>query len=215
MERRPIRARSTRWATAIAGWLTRRGASPNVISACGVGFSLLAGAALLATRSRTGWADVGLFVLAGLCIGLRLLCNLFDGMVAVEGGRGSVAGPVWNDLTDRPSDAVTLVCAGYAITTVGWGPALGWLAAVLALLTAYVRVLGGSLGLPQRYQGPFAKQQRMTVTIAGCAGSAIEAAVGLPMRAMAVALVVVVVGTAVTAVRRTVRLVRDLANPPV
>ena len=41
------------------------------------------------------------------------------------------------------------------------GSTLGWAAAVLALLTAYIRALSGSLGLPQRFLGPMAKQHRM------------------------------------------------------
>ena len=59
--RRPISARDTRWAHASAARLSRLGIRPNTISIMSVVFA--AGAAV--------------------CIQLRLLCNLFDGMVAV------------------------------------------------------------------------------------------------------------------------------------
>lgn len=57
-----------------------------------------------------------------------------------------------------------IVTAGYAA---GW-PALGWFGALAAALTAYVRVFGGSLGLPQDFRGPMAKQQRMAALTLAC-----------------------------------------------
>ena len=45
---------------------------------------------------------------------------------------------------------------------------LGWLGALLAALTAYVRVFGGSLGFAQDFRGPLAKQQRMAVLTVAC-----------------------------------------------
>jgi hypothetical protein len=47
-------------------------------------------------------------------------------------------------------------------------PWLGWLTALLAVLTAYIRVFGGALGFAQDFRGPMAKQQRMAVFTAGC-----------------------------------------------
>ena len=46
----------------------------------------------------------------------------------------------------------------------GW---LGWLGALAAAVTAYIRVLGGSLGLPQDFRGPLAKPHRMVVMTSG------------------------------------------------
>src|SRR5262249_51503275 len=131
-------------------------------------------------------------------------------MVAIEGGKKTKSGEVWNDLPDRLADALILVPVGYAVGAAGWGSGLGWAAALLAVLTAYVRVLGGSLGLPQDYAGPMAKQHRMAVmTVAAVLGAA-EAALGAPARVLLVALVVVVVGSAATVIRRTYRIVRAL-----
>ena len=87
---------------------------------------------------------------------------------------------------------------------------LGWAAAVAAVLTAYVRLLGGSIGATQQFIGPMAKQHRMfTLTIATLL-SALETMGGMPPRAMPVGLVVIVAGSIVTAWRRTVRLMSEV-----
>ena len=94
------------------------------------------------------------------------LVGLLDGMVAVEGGLGSRSGEVFNEVPDRIADPLLIVPAGYACGLV-WGPELAWTAGLLALLTAYIRALGGTLGLPQSFAGPMAKPHRMaTMTIA-------------------------------------------------
>ena len=113
------------------------------------------------------------YFMAAACIQLRLLANLLDGMLAVEGGLGSPAGELYNEIPDRLSDVLILAAAGYAIPAIAWAPELGWGVAVLAVLTAYVRAFGGSLGQPQDFCGPMGKPQRMAVMTAGCIGAAI------------------------------------------
>src|SRR5713226_6455863 len=54
----------------------------------------------------------------------------------------------WTGRADRFADVVILVGTGYSIAAFGWGRELGWLAAVLAVMTAYIRLLGGSMGVP-------------------------------------------------------------------
>jgi hypothetical protein len=49
---------------------------------------------------------------------------------------------------------------------------------VAAVLTAYVRVLGGSIGLEEHFCGPMAKPHRMAVLTAACLLSMIEVAYG-------------------------------------
>ena len=100
----------------------------------------------------------------------RLVCNLLDGMVAIEGGKKSSVGALYNEFPDRIADSLLIVALGYAV---GW-PALGWFGALAAALTAYVRVFGGSLGLAQDFRGPMAKQQRMAVLTAACVVGAAE-----------------------------------------
>lgn len=126
---------------------------------------MLAGGALAATpHAEPVWARV-LFLIAAVLIQLRLLANMFDGMVAIESGRLSPLGELYNDVPDRISDAATLIGLGYAAG--GW-PEMGYLAAVLAVLTAYVRAVGKAAGAGSDFRGPMAKQQRMFLaTVAG------------------------------------------------
>ena len=55
------------------------------------------------------------------------------------------------------------VASGYAVRPFHYGALLGWSAAVLAVLTAYVRVLGASLGTTHQFIGPMAKPHRMAL----------------------------------------------------
>jgi phosphatidylglycerophosphate synthase len=87
-----------------------------------------------------------------------LVCNLLDGMVAIEGGKSTATGALFNEVPDRLADALFLVPLGYASRY----PWLGWLA-LLAVLSAYIRVLGDALGQPQDFGGILPKQRRLAV----------------------------------------------------
>ena len=175
--RRPLKTRGRRWAQALARGLANRGVSPNGISIASLGFAALGTVALLAAPAAGPGAQAALFLLAAGCVQLRLLCNLLDGMVAVEGGLGSASGPLYNELPDRIADPLFLVPAGYA-TGLALGPELGWLAGVLALITAYIRTLGASLGLSQDFRGPMAKPHRMAALTAGLLAAALAVPFG-------------------------------------
>jgi phosphatidylglycerophosphate synthase len=163
-----------------------------------------AGACLaLLPHASPGAGRAALELGAALLIQLRLASNLLDGLVAVEAGRGTRTGPLYNEVPDRVADLLILVPAGYAVTGVAWGPELGWAAGSLAVLTAYIRLLGGSLGQPQRYCGPLAKPHRMFVLTLGCLASLAEiGADSWRGVALAVALVVVAAGSALTCAAR-------------
>jgi len=156
--RRPLASRSTRWAALLSRSAVRAGLSADGISILSLVFAA-AGAAALLTLARP-WN-----LLAGAaCVQLRLLCNLIDGMVAIEGGRKSKVGVLYNEVPDRVADSLFIVALGYTIGI----PWLGWLGALAAAVTAYIRVLGGTFGLAQDFRGPLAKQHRMAVMTAGC-----------------------------------------------
>lgn len=156
------------------------------------------------------FAQIALWLLAALFIQLRLLCNLFDGMLAVEFEKASALGAIYNDLPDRPADVLVLVGAGYALSFWSWSPTIGWIAAVLALTTAYVRVLGVAIGAQERFIGPMAKQHRMAIVTIACVLSAIETVFAQPHCALSLALVIIVIGCIVTVVRRLSLIARDL-----
>jgi phosphatidylglycerophosphate synthase len=195
---------------ALAGWLGRIGVRPNAVSMAGVACALGAAVAFALVPGVARGGRVALLLAAAACVQLRLCCNLLDGMLAVEEGFKSKTGDLYNDLPDRIADVVILVGAGYSVRHVAYGVTLGWAAAVLAVCTAYVRLLGGSLGLRQHFIGPMAKQHRMfTLTVVTLLAAA-ETLLDLPPRAIAIGLGLIVAGSVVTVVRRTRRIVDEM-----
>jgi phosphatidylglycerophosphate synthase len=198
--RRPIRARNSRWAAALASLLAGRGIAPNTISCASVVFAALAGAAFLALRiAPSPYAQAALFVVAIGGIQGRLVCNLLDGMVAIEGGKSSPVGALYNEFPDRVSDSLLLVPIGYAAGV----PWLGWLAALLAALTAYVRVFGGALRQAQDFGGVMAKQRRMAVLTVGLVVQAVETIAFGTRYALLATAIVIAAGSLVTCITRT------------
>ncbi len=131
-------------------------------------------------------------------------------MVAVEGGLKSKTGDVYNDLPDRFADLLILVPLGYA-TLAPWGGELGWAAGAMAVFTAYVRLLGGALGLRQDYVGPMAKQQRMAAATAASLLTIGESYWHMPRYVLIGALVLIALGALGGVLRRSSRILRQLA----
>jgi phosphatidylglycerophosphate synthase len=198
--RRPLTSRSTAWARFLAGVLVRSGISPNAISVTSILFAA-AGAALLVCMPN----GVALLATAA-CVQLRLLCNLLDGMVAIEGKRQSATGALYNEIPDRFADSLFIVALGYAVGT----PWLGWFGALAAAVTAYIRVLGGSLGLPQDFRGPMAKPHRMAVLTGACVLGAIEWWVMGSQWALIAAAWIIAVGSVITCGTRALAIARQL-----
>lgn len=207
--RRVLATRKAGWARLLAHYLAHLGVRPNDVSIAGIGFALVAGIVFWWSASTTpGTRSVSL-IAAAASIQLRLLCNLLDGMLAVEEGLKSATGEIYNDLPDRIADVVILVGAGYAVPEIPFSITLGWSAAVIAVFTAYVRVLAGSLGLSQRFIGPMAKQHRMfTLTLAAVVAAG-ESAVHLTPRAIPFGLGLIALGAIATAVRRISWMVQE------
>ena len=199
--RRPLRSRGSGWAKLATRLLLKSRISADQISLLGILFSI-AGAAAFAASPGRPW----LLLLGALGIQLRLLCNLFDGLVAVEGGRKSAYGPLFNEAPDRLEDSLFLIAAGYAAGLL-W---LGLLAALLACVTAYLRTLGGALGFAQDFCGPMAKQQRMAALTIGALAAFAEALIWGSDHALTAALWLIVAGAVLTAMRRTWRIAAQL-----
>ncbi len=144
---------------------------------------------------------------AALCIQLRLICNLLDGMVAIEGGKKTAVGALYNEVPDRIADAFFFIAAGYCNDWVlkFLDIPLGWVVAILSILTAYIRVLGGTLIGTQSFMGPMAKQHRMALLTLACLGSIAELWIrqdGKAEEVMRYTLTVIVVGALFTCWRR-------------
>ncbi len=157
--RRPLAVRNLSLTKRIAVWICDKNITPNQISLLSIVFAALAllFGALYFNYSSTIW-----LLLFPVAIQMRLLCNLFDGMVAVEGGKQSAAGELFNDAPDRLADLLIILGAGF-IALNPYAIHLAWLTAVLAVFTAYIRVLGVSMGCAADFRGPMAKQHRMAL----------------------------------------------------
>jgi len=198
--RRPIAARGSAWAQRLAGALARSSVTPNQISVASVFFAAI-GAAMLAW-----WPTAPGLVMCAACVQLRLVCNLLDGMVAMEGGKASAVGKIYNEFPDRVADSLWIVALGYACEV----PWLGWLGALLAALTAYIRVFGGSLGFAQDFRGPFAKQQRMAVLTVACIAGAAETWWHPQRYVLLAAAGLIAAGSLLTCITRTRAIARQL-----
>lgn len=207
-DRRPLASRNTRWAQGIARWLAQRSVTPNQISQASMVAAALAGGAFWWAGDMESIGRIAMLVCAALFCQLRLLCNLFDGMVAVEGGKGAPDGPFWNEFPDRIADILILIGVGYGIDV----PELGWAAASFAVLTAYVRELGRANGLPSDFSGPMAKPHRMATITAAALISTLEPLWKGRDEVLAVALFAIAVGAAITVLRRSLGIIRGLKS---
>lgn len=204
--RRPLASRDTGWARRLSSRLATTSVTPNQISMAGMVAALVAGLCFWAVGYADGFGRALLLILAAGMCQIRLLCNLLDGMVAVEAGRASPDGGFWNEFPDRVSDALILVGVGLGLGHAG----LGWAAASFAFLTAYVRELGSNLGQPADFRGPMAKPHRMALITAAALLAILEPLWGGDGHVLHLALWIIVLGAALTAVRRSYRLVTAL-----
>lgn len=210
VDRRPIQSRNTRWAEGVTRGLVKLGVSPNAISVFGMVAAIGAGAVFYSTSISTGVEQRMLWVAGGVLCQLRLLSNLFDGMVAIERDIASAVGELYNEVPDRISDAAILIGLGYAA---GGDPVLGYVAALLAVLVAYVRAIGASTGAPNDFCGPMAKPQRMAlVTLVAIYLALSPFAWRLTWGEVRVVLLIIIAGSLVTAVRRLLRAGRYLRD---
>jgi phosphatidylglycerophosphate synthase len=198
--RRPLTSRSTGWAKFLAAAAVRAGFSADGISILSLLFAAI-GAATLVLAPRP-WN----LLTGAACVQLRLLCNMLDGMVAIEGGKKSKVGALYNEVPDRIADSLFLVALGYVIG-ISW---LGWLAALAAAVTAYIRVLGGTFGLEQDFRGPQAKPHRMAVMTAGCLLGIGEFYLYGTQRVVAAAASIIAIGAIITCGTRIHAIARQL-----
>lgn len=202
-DRRPLKSRSYGWVRRFAAALVRAKVTPNGISTFGVVLSLVGFALLFSTARAWLPAWLGL-VLAAVCVQGRLICNMMDGLVAVEGGLKSKGGDLFNEIPDRIEDSLFLAGAGIACGHV----VLGLVAALLAVFTAYVRAFGASLGQGQDFCGPCAKPHRMFLLTVGLLATAAGSLCKFSGNILEWTLWAIVAGTAITATRRIVRCYR-------
>ncbi len=215
-DRRTIPQRQTRWAKRAADLLFRARIRPNHISVASALIAIIGSITLVLSGPASGATRPALLIVTALCIPLRLLFNMLDGMLAVEKGLHEPTGDLFNEIPDRLADLALLAAAGYAtaglVTTEGGtdlGVLLGWLAASGAVGTAYVRTLGAAQGVGNYFDGPTAKPARMWILFLACIGAIFEPE-NLRGIALMVALTLIALGSLATIVNRLRRITRAL-----
>jgi len=89
---------------------------------------------------------------------------MLDGMVAVAANKASRRGEIVNEVPDRISDVI--IFAGVAHSGL-MNPIFGYLAAIFALLTAYVGLFGHAVGGQRQFGGVMSKLSRMVALHVG------------------------------------------------
>ncbi|QQG35784.1 MAG: CDP-alcohol phosphatidyltransferase family protein [Micavibrio aeruginosavorus] len=210
--RRPLKARQWAILQNMTEVIGKTSIHPNHISISSIGFSALAAVCLWLTAGAKG-SELWLYAwLVPVFLLGRGACNILDGLVAVEGGKKTPSGELFNDIPDRISDILVLVAAGYAVASWPGGVTLGWAAALLAVMTAYVRTLARGMGLPADFQGPMAKARRMVLIAAGAGAIPLEIAFLPQGSTLYGALIVIVAGCLLTVYRRARTAYRGLES---
>ena len=210
--RRPLRVRNLEAWTRLLHFVGKTSLTPNQVSVVGMVAGLGAGGLLGLTGSGSfpPAAVPAAFLTAIALVLIRGGCNIFDGILAVETGRASRVGLLFNEVPDRVSDVALLVGAGHAI---GGDPLLGWIAALGAMATAYLRVQVQIAGASSDYRGPMAKPARMGVLVAALVVQLVIPA-GADAGVIRIALLLIIAGTILTTLRRLFHAARELQSLP-
>ena len=163
--RRPIAAVFRQTGDAAARFCVRHGIHPDAISYLSIVAALIA-AICFWKSGASRW----LLIIAPLFCYLRLWFNMLDGLVDLIGqvprllGKASRRGEILNDLPDRISDIVIFVGVAHSGLM---NPLIGYWAAILAVLTAYVGLFGQALGVQRQFGGIMSKPWRMVALHGG------------------------------------------------
>ena len=159
VSRRPIASIFRRTADLAVAVCVRLGIHPDFVS-----YSSIAASALAAVCFWQSGQRLWLLIPAAFFCYVRLWLNMLDGMVALASGKSSPRGEIVNELPDRASDV--LIFVGVAHSGLCHPPS-GYWAAILALLTAYVGMLGQAVGARREFGGIMSKPWRMVTLHAG------------------------------------------------
>ena len=157
--RRPIADVFRRSAHGVTALCVRWDVHPDTVSY----LSIVASAAAALCFWQAGRHPALLLVAPVFCY-VRLWFNMLDGMVALASGKASSRGEILNELPDRVSDVLIFVGVAHSGLV---APLAAYWAAILALFTAYVGMLGQAVGVQREFSGVMAKPWRMVVLHAG------------------------------------------------
>jgi len=157
--RRPIAQIFRRTGDGATNLCVRLGIPPDAISYLSI-LAALAAALCFWKSGRNTW----LLIIAPLFCYLRLWFNMLDGMVAVAAGKASARGEIVNDLPDRVSDVIIFVGVAHSDLMI---PLIGYWAAIVSVLTAYVGLFGQAIGGQRQFGGVMSKPWRMVALSLG------------------------------------------------
>ncbi|MBW3592129.1 MAG: CDP-alcohol phosphatidyltransferase family protein [Actinobacteria bacterium] len=143
--------------------LGRTRLSPDVLTAAGVGLSVLGAGAVYLEREGWGWLWVGaaLFVVGSVL-------DILDGALARSRGTGSAFGAFIDSTVDRVGEGAMLAAIGLVLmrAELEWGVALAFAAVMGSFLVSYTRARAESLGL-RGDVGFGSRAERVVVITAG------------------------------------------------
>lgn len=209
MERRAASAREAGMIKKFAWYCADLGITPNQLSIAGMFFSFFAGLSYFLVSHYSG-LESELYLAAVAFICLRALCNLSDGLVAIEYGRKTRAGEIFNDAPDRISDIFIFVGAGFSVRGYAWAIQLGWFAASMAVMTAYIRVLGRSVGSRSYFTGPMAKDGRLWLIIISTLLETLSNLFNFGFSFIYFSLWVIAIGSVITCLRRLRLIINEI-----
>src|SRR5205809_7854326 len=157
--RRPIAAVFRQTGDAATRFCVRHRIHPDTISYLSIVAALIAAICFWKSGERR-W----LLIIAPFFCYLRLWFNMLDGQIAFAAGKASRRGEILNDLPDRISDIVIFVGVAHSGLM---NPLIGYWAAILAVLTAYVGLFGQALGVQREFGGIMSKPWRMVAVTIG------------------------------------------------
>ncbi|MBY0384255.1 CDP-alcohol phosphatidyltransferase family protein [bacterium] len=202
--RRDVGARQISLFQKAAQKLVKMGFTPNQVSVLSSVFALLAGFSFVQTSQVPSQGRILFLLIAIFGMQMRLVCNLLDGLMAIEGGLKTASGELFNDVPDRISDSLIFIGAGFlAALYLQSLFHLGWAAALMAVMTAYVRCLGAAMTGKHDFSGFMAKQHRMFILTVASGATIFEVLGFWPLGvSMSLGLFVVVVGATLTVIHR-------------
>jgi phosphatidylglycerophosphate synthase len=204
LDRRPLKTRGSSWAKGLAKFLAGTGLTPNQISILSM---VMAAVSMISFYYSNN--NKLLLICAAVFIQIRLLCNLFDGMVAVEHGKKTSTGDIYNDAPDRVADVLIILGLCLSVKDMPYALHLGWAASVIAVMTAYIRVLGKSLGTTSYFVGPMAKQHRMFLITISAIIDYVLHLTNIEFSISYISLYIIVIGGTLTCFRRLNKIIKD------